>query len=52
MNIAVLYGGKSGEHEVSLRSASSVVRRIDRAKHTVILIGIAKDGRWYLQSQK
>lgn len=52
MNIAVLYGGKSGEHEVSLRSASSVVRRIDRTKHTIILIGIAKDGRWYLQSQK
>lgn len=51
MNIAVLYGGKSGEHEVSLRSASSVVRRIDRTKHTIILIGIAKDGRWYLQSQ-
>ena len=51
MNIAILYGGKSGEHEVSLRSASSVVRRIDRTKHTIILIGIAKDGRWYLQSQ-
>ena len=52
MNIAVLYGGKSGEHEVSLRSASSVVRHINRTKHTIILIGIAKDGRWYLQSQK
>ncbi|WP_428770726.1 D-alanine--D-alanine ligase family protein [Treponema sp. HNW] len=51
MNIAVLYGGKSGEHEVSLRSASSVVRHINRTKHTIILIGIAKDGRWYLQSQ-
>ena len=52
MNIAILYGGKSGEHEVSLRSASSVVRHINRTKHTIILIGIAKDGRWYLQSQK
>lgn len=50
MNIAVVYGGKTGEHEVSLRSASSVVRNIDTRKHKITLIGITKTGRWYLQS--
>lgn len=48
MNIAVIYGGNSGEHEVSLVSASSVVRTID-SKHNLHLIGIAKNGAWYLQ---
>ena len=52
MNIAIVYGGKSSEHEVSLRSASAVVRNIDQKKHNICLFGITKDGRWYLQSQK
>lgn len=47
--IAVLYGGRSGEHEVSLVSAASVARRLDPEKYEILLIGIAKDGRWYLQ---
>lgn len=46
---ALLYGGKSGEHEVSLQSAASVLRNIDRALFEPVLIGIAKNGRWYLQ---
>ena len=50
MTIAVLYGGKTGEHEVSLLSATSVVRNIDTKKHKILLIGITKTGRWYLQS--
>lgn len=50
MNIAVIYGGKSGEHEISLISAASVARGIDK-KHSVLLIGIAKDGKWYFQSK-
>lgn len=50
MNIAIFYGGKSSEHEVSLLSATSVVRNIDLQKHTVNLIGITKQGRMYLQS--
>lgn len=50
MNITIVYGGKSSEHEVSLRSASAVVRNIDTKKHTITLIGITKEGRWYLQS--
>ncbi|NLK45276.1 MAG: D-alanine--D-alanine ligase [Treponema sp.] len=50
MNIAILYGGKSSEHEVSVRSATAVVQNIDTKKHNVLLIGITKAGRWYLQS--
>lgn len=49
MNITVIYGGKSGEHEVSLVSASSIIRNINRQKHNLHLIGIAKSGKWYLQ---
>lgn len=49
MNIAVIYGGKSGEHEVSLRSATSIVRNVPTAAHRVIAIAIDKDGAWYLQ---
>ena len=50
MNICVIYGGKSGEHEISLLSASSIIRGIDN-KNKVILIGITKEGKWYLQSE-
>ena len=48
MNICVIYGGKSGEHEISLISASSIVRGIEK-DNKVILIGITKSGKWYLQ---
>ncbi len=51
MIVAVLYGGKSGEHEVSIISASSVVRNIDRNIHTIVLIGITKNGLWYMQEE-
>ncbi|AEE17300.1 D-alanine--D-alanine ligase family protein [Treponema brennaborense] len=51
MKIAVIYGGKSGEHEVSLVSAASIVRNINTAKHDIILIGIAKSGKWFLQNE-
>lgn len=50
-NIAVLFGGKSGEHEVSLVSASSVARNIDSAKFNVLPIGITKSGMWFLQDE-
>ena len=48
MNIAVIYGGRSGEHEVSLISAAAIAGGIKK-EHRVILIGITKEGRWYLQ---
>ena len=47
--ICFLYGGKSREHEVSLRSAAAVVSRIDRAKFDPVCIAINQHGCWYLQ---
>jgi len=49
MNIAIVFGGKSGEHEVSLLSASSIARNIPTAANRIYLIGISKTGAWYLQ---
>jgi D-alanine-D-alanine ligase len=46
LRVGVLFGGKSGEHEISLRSARSILKAIDRKKYDVVELGIAKDGRW------
>ncbi len=46
LRIGVLFGGRSGEHEVSLSSAASVIRGLDPEKYEPVLIGISKDGRW------
>ncbi len=50
--MAVLYGGRSGEHEVSLQSAASVIKNLDPAKFEVVPIGIDKEGRWHLNDIK
>ena len=50
MNVTIIYGGKSGEHEISLVSAAAVARNIDSA-HKVTLIAIDKEGHWFLQPQ-
>lgn len=50
MNITVIYGGRSGEHEISLISASSIIRGIS-TENSVTLIGINKKGKWYLQDE-
>ena len=50
MNIAVIYGGRSGEHEVSLISGAAIANGIKK-EHKVILIGITKAGKWYLQPE-
>jgi D-alanine-D-alanine ligase len=44
--IAVMFGGQSGEHEVSLVSAQAVIAGLNPAKYNVLPVGIAKDGRW------
>ena len=44
--VAVLFGGVSSEHEVSLMSATNVIRSIPKEKYEVICIGINKKGRW------
>jgi D-alanine-D-alanine ligase len=46
LRIGVLFGGRSGEHEVSLASAASVIRALDPEKYEAVPIGISKDGRW------
>ena len=51
IKIGVLYGGRSGEHNVSLCSAASVVCALDQNKYEVIAIGIDRDGRWYVQDK-
>jgi D-alanine-D-alanine ligase len=44
--VGVLFGGRSGEHEVSLLSAASVLKAINKDKYEVVPIGISKEGRW------
>ena len=46
LRVGVLFGGRSGEHEVSLLSAASVLNAIDKSKYEVVPIGITKEGRW------
>jgi D-alanine-D-alanine ligase len=46
LRVGILFGGRSGEHEVSLLSAASVLKAIDRNKYDVVPIGITKEGRW------
>jgi D-alanine-D-alanine ligase len=46
LRVGILFGGRSGEHEVSLLSAASVLKAIDRSKFDVVPIGITKEGRW------
>ena len=46
LRVGILFGGRSGEHEVSLLSAASVLNALDRQKYEVVPIGITKDGRW------
>jgi D-alanine-D-alanine ligase len=46
LRVGILFGGRSGEHEVSLLSAASVLNAIDKSKFEVVPIGITKEGRW------
>jgi D-alanine-D-alanine ligase len=46
LRVGVLFGGRSGEHEVSLLSAASVIEAIDKSKYEVVPIGITKAGHW------
>jgi len=48
IRVGLLFGGKSGEHEVSLQSAKSIHEALDKEKYDVVLIGIDKSGRWHL----
>ncbi len=46
--LGIIFGGKSSEHEVSLRSATTVINKTPRDKYDIVMIGITRDGRWFL----
>ena len=46
LRVGILFGGRSGEHEVSLLSAASVLNAIDKNKYEVVPIGITREGHW------
>ncbi len=47
-NIAIIFGGKSSEYEVSLSSSFALLSNIDREKYNLYTIGITREGAWYL----
>ncbi len=51
IRVGILFGGRSGEHEISLLSAASVFNAIDKDKYEVVPIGITKEGRWVTAGQ-
>jgi D-alanine-D-alanine ligase len=50
--VAVVFGGRSSEHAISCVTAGSVMAAIDRTKYDVVPVGIARDGRWVLESSE
>ncbi len=48
LHLGIIFGGRSAEHEVSLQSARNIIEAIDRDKYDLTLIGIDRDGQWYL----
>jgi len=52
LRVAVIYGGRSGEHEISLQSAASVIRNLNPDRFEVVPVGIDKEGRWHLNDVK
>jgi D-alanine-D-alanine ligase len=46
IRVGVIFGGRSGEHEVSLRSAESVINAMDKSKYEIVPIGITHEGKW------
>jgi len=51
LRVGVIFGGRSGEHEVSVRSARAIIEAIDQKKFEVVPIAIGKDGKWLGPSQ-
>ena len=52
LRVGVIYGGRSGEHEVSLASAAAVFAHLDRQRYEPMPIRIEKDGRWALAERR
>jgi D-alanine-D-alanine ligase len=51
IRVAVIFGGKSVEHEVSLQSAKNIINALDKKKYEPVLIGIDKTGKWHLHAE-
>jgi D-alanine-D-alanine ligase len=51
IKVGILFGGKSAEHEVSIKSAANIVNELDPALYETVLIGIDKEGKWHLDTQ-
>ncbi len=51
LRLALVFGGRSAEHEVSLQSARNILEALDRQKYEVVLLGIDRDGRWHLNEK-
>ena len=50
--VAVIFGGKSNEHDISLISAANVISNLDKNKYEIIPIGITQKGRWFFSDCK
>lgn len=46
LRVGILFGGKSAEHEISLKSARNIIEAMDRSRYEVLLVGIDKEGKW------
>ena len=51
LRVGVIFGGRSGEHEIAIRSAKTVIEQIDKSKYDVVPIAISQDGRWMSPSE-
>ena len=47
-SVCVIFGGRSPEHDISLKSAHSVIDNLDRERYDIHMLGITKQGEWYL----
>ena len=47
-NVAVIFGGRSSEHEVSRASVTMILNNMDKEKYNIYMLGITKEGKWYL----
>lgn len=52
VRVGIVFGGRSGEHEVSVRSAASIFCQLNRDKYEAVLVGVDKGGIWHLVSEK
>ena len=52
IRVGLIFGGRSGEHEVSIASGLSVYNALDKSRYEVTLIGLDKEGRWLLPDPK